>query len=88
MLFRSLCGVLLSYADAERQQMMKQMLGWNLPSAALGAEITRKIVEMVTAQRIRAVVGQVVEFEDVPRACEAMANRDTIGRTIVKLWVD
>ena len=26
-----LCGVMLSYADAERQAMMKGLLGWNLP---------------------------------------------------------
>jgi NADPH2:quinone reductase len=83
-----LCGVLLSYADAERQKMMKEMLGWNLPSDALGVEITRNIVEMVKAKRVRAVVGSVVEFEDVPEAIEAMANRETVGRTIVKLWDD
>jgi len=81
-----LCGVLLSYADAERQKMMKELLGWNLPSDALGVEITRNIVEMVKAKRVRAVVGSVVEFEDVPHAIEAMANRETVGRTIVKLW--
>jgi len=81
-----LCGVLLSYADAERQKMMKELLGWNLPSDALGVEITRNIVEMVKAKRVRAVVGSVVEFEDVPEAIEAMANRETVGRTIVKLW--
>jgi NADPH2:quinone reductase len=81
-----LCGVLLSYADAERQQMMKGLLGWNLPSDALGVEITRNIVEMVKAKRIRPVVGNVVDFEDVPAACAAMGNRETVGRTIVKLW--
>ena len=81
-----LCGVLLSYADAERQKMMKELLGWNLPSDALGVEITRNIVEMVKAKRVRAVVGSVVEFEDVPHAIEAMANRETVGRTIVRLW--
>jgi len=81
-----LCGVLLSYADEARQAMMKELLGWNLPSDALGVEITRNIVEMVKAKRVRAVVGSVVEFEDVPEAIEAMANRETVGRTIVKLW--
>jgi len=81
-----LCGVLLSYADADRIAMMKGMLGWNLPSHALGKEITRNIVEMVKAKRVRAVVGKVVEFDDVPTAIEAMGNRETVGRTIVKLW--
>jgi NADPH:quinone reductase len=81
-----LCGVMLSYANAERQTMMKNQLGWNLPSNELGAEITRNVVEMVRAGRVRAVVGQVVEFEDVPQAIAAMANRGTVGRVVVKLW--
>ncbi len=81
-----LCGVMLSYADAERQVMMKDLLGWNLPSNELGAEITRNVVEMVKTGRVRAVVGRVVEFEDVPEAITAMANRETVGRVVVKLW--
>jgi NADPH2:quinone reductase len=81
-----LCGVMLSYADAERQTMMKNLLGWNLPSNDLGAEITRGVVEMVQAGRVKAVVGRVVEFEDVPEAITAMGNRETVGRVVVKLW--
>ena len=42
-----LCGVLLSYADADRQKMMKEAIGWNLPSDALGDEITRGVVDLV-----------------------------------------
>jgi len=83
-----LCGVLLSYADADRQKMMKGMLGWNLPLNTLGEQITRNVAEMVKAKRVRAVVGKVVEFEDVPAAIESMGNRETVGRTIVKLWDD
>jgi NADPH:quinone reductase-like Zn-dependent oxidoreductase len=41
---------------------------------------------MVKAKRIRAVVGHVVEFDDIPAAIEAMADRKTVGRTIVKLY--
>jgi NADPH:quinone reductase len=81
-----LCGVLLSYADRERSTMVKQMMGWNLPSDELGAEINRHIVDLVKAKRIRAVVGRVASFDDVPSAIEAMANRETVGRTIVKLY--
>ncbi len=83
-----LCGVMLSYADDERQAMMKNLLGWNLPSNDLGAEITRSVVEMVQAGRVKAVVGRVVEFEDVPAAITAMGNRETVGRVVVKLWDD
>ena len=80
-----LCGVLLSYADADRSTMMKQATGWNLPSNQLGAEINRQIIDRVRAKRIRAVVGRVVAFDEVPAAVEAMANRETVGRTIVNL---
>ena len=83
-----LCGVLLSYADAERSTMVKQAMGWNFPSNVLGAEINRQIIDRVRAKRIRAVVGKVVGFEDVLGAVEAMANRETVGRTIVRLYED
>ncbi len=79
------CGVLLSYADAERGAMLKSLMGWNLPSDELGREINRQIVDLVRAHRIRAVVGQVVGFDDLPAAIEAMADRQTVGRTIVRL---
>ena len=81
-----LCGVLLSYADAERQNMLKAATGWNFPSNELGAQIMRTIVDMVRAKRVRAVVGHVVEFDEIPAAIEAMANRATVGRTVVKLY--
>jgi NADPH:quinone reductase len=83
-----LCGVLLSYADAERSTMVKQAMGWNFPSNELGAEINRQIIDRVRAKRIRPVVGRVVTFDEVPSAVEAMANRETVGRTIVRLYED
>jgi NADPH:quinone reductase-like Zn-dependent oxidoreductase len=43
---------------------------------------------MVEAGRVRAVVGRVVEFEAIPEAITAMANRETVGRVVVKLWDD
>ena len=79
---------MLSYADAGRQAMMKDLLGWNLPSDELGAAITAGVVDMVRAGRVRAVVGHVVEFDEVPAAITAMANRETVGRVVVKLWDD
>lgn len=83
-----LCGVLLSYADAEFGTAVKQAMGWNFPARDLGAEIMGRIVALVREQRVRAVVGRVIDFEDVPAAFTAMANRETVGRTIVKLWDD
>jgi|GEM_PF-4636385 len=34
----------------------------------------------------RSLVGRVVAFEEVPTAFDAMANRQTAGRTIAKLY--
>ena len=81
-----LCGVLLAYAPPALAQMMKKGMGWNFASDALGARITREIVELVLAKQVKPVIGRVVAFEDLPAAIEAMANRETVGRTIVKLY--
>jgi hypothetical protein len=61
-------------------------MGWNFASDALGAEIQREIVEGVLRKELRPVVGRVVEFHEIPAAIEAMANRETLGRTIVRLY--
>ncbi len=81
-----LCGVLLAYANEEMSGFLKQAMGWNFASAQLGAKIHHEITELVRAHRIRAVIGDVVEFDAVPAAIDAMANRNSVGRTIVKLY--
>ena len=81
-----LCGVLLAYAPPAVAQMMKKGMGWNFASDALGARITREIAELVLAKHVKPVIGRVVEFEELPAAIEAMASRETVGRTIVKLY--
>ena len=52
----------------------------------LGERIQRELVGLVESKAVKAVVGQIVKFDDVPAAVEAMANRETVGRTIVKLY--
>ena len=52
-----LCGVLLSYADAEFGAAIKQAMGWNFPSNELGAEIMQQVLDLVRKERVRAVVG-------------------------------
>jgi NADPH2:quinone reductase len=80
-----LCGVLLAYQQPEMSEMLKAAMGWNFASAALGAKIMREIVQLVLDQEIKPVVGRTIDFEDIPAAIEAMADRRTIGRTIVML---
>jgi NADPH2:quinone reductase len=83
-----LCGVLLSYADDDRVQLVKSALGWNLPPARLGEEIMRGVVGLLRDGSIRPVVGAVVGFDELPAAISAMAERRTTGRTIVTVDPD
>jgi NADPH2:quinone reductase len=80
-----LCGVLLAYAAPEMAAFLKTGMGWNFPPTELGQRITSEIVELVLAGKVKPVVGQVIGFDDIPVAIEAMANRDTVGRTVALL---
>ncbi|HEX5066725.1 MAG TPA: zinc-binding dehydrogenase [Myxococcota bacterium] len=81
-----LCGVLMAYAPEPLAQMMKKGMGWNFAPAALGEKITREIVALVQAKKVKPVIGRVIEFEELPAAIDAMARRQTIGRVIAKLY--
>ena len=78
-----LCGVLLAYAQPDMSELVKEAMGWNFPPRELGAQISREIVDLVLAGRVKPVIGRVVDFEQLPAAIEALANRETVGRTIV-----
>lgn len=80
-----LCGVLLSYAPDAAVPMMKAHTGWNFAPTSLGAQITRNLVELYRAGKIRTVIGRVVDFSAVPQAFEDMAGSRTTGRIIVRL---
>lgn len=81
-----LCGVLLAYAPEAATKMLKRGMGWNFVSNQLGAKIMREVVAGVIAKKLKPVIGKVVEFDEIPAAIEAMANRESVGRTIVKLY--
>jgi NADPH:quinone reductase len=77
-----LCGVLLAYVPQAMGAMLKRGMGWSFASDELGARIMREVVALVRAGKVKPVVGRVVGFEDIPAAMEAMARRETVGRTI------
>ena len=83
-----LCGVLLAYVlrDGREDGEDRAWAGTSSP-IELGAERspTRSSSSCV-AKKVKPVVGRVVAFEEIPAAIEAMANRETVGRTIVKLY--
>lgn len=80
-----LCGVLLAYAAPEMAHMVKTAMGWNFASVEQGGAIMNEIVDLYSAGAIRAVIGETVGFDAVPAAIDAMANRKTVGRTVVRL---
>jgi NADPH2:quinone reductase len=80
-----LCGVMLAYAQPDVSEFLKTAMGWNFVPAELGEQVMREIVGLVLAGNIRPVVGDVVDFDEIPQAIEAMANRETVGRTVVVL---
>lgn len=80
-----LCGVLLAYAPDAIAPAMKKGMGWNFCSPALGAEITRQVVELVRQGAVRPVVGRTVGFEDIPAELQALFDRQTTGRTVALL---
>jgi len=77
-----LCGVLLAYVPETMGAMLKRGMGWSFASDELGARIMREVVALVRAGKVKPVIGKVVRFEDIPAAMEAMARRETIGRTV------
>ena len=80
-----LCGVLLAYATEEMQDLVKTAMGWSFPPTSLGATIMADIVSLYEQRAIRAVIGRVATFEDIPEAITAMADRSSVGRTIILL---
>jgi NADPH:quinone reductase-like Zn-dependent oxidoreductase len=79
----SVCGVVLSYAPAQAVPMMKAHTGWNFASTAMGAEITKKLVDLYLAKKIRPIIGETVSFADVPQAFDDFAESRTVGRVVV-----
>lgn len=78
-----LCGVLFAYADEATNAFLKQGMGWNFPSRALGEQIHTRLLQQLSEGSIKPQVGKVSAFEELPAAAQAMANRETTGRSII-----
>ncbi len=80
-----MCGVLLAYQEPDALTFLKTGMGWNFPPSELGERIMGEIVRLVLAKKIKAVVGRVIDFEEIPSAIDAMGRRETRGRTVAVL---
>jgi NADPH2:quinone reductase len=62
---------------------LKRARGHNFPSHADGERVHASILDLVRDGRVRPVVGADVAFGDLPVALQSMADRRTLGRTVV-----
>jgi NADPH2:quinone reductase len=77
----SLYGVCLAYVDDPKE--VKNLSGYNFPSHADGKRYHASILDLIADGRVQPVIGREISFEDLPNALQAMANRRTIGRSVV-----
>ncbi|HEX5268403.1 MAG TPA: zinc-binding dehydrogenase, partial [Acidimicrobiales bacterium] len=78
----SVGGVLLAYTS--HPEAARRATGFNITPRATGEEVHARLTGLVAAGRVRPVVGATVGCEDLPAALEAMEERRTIGRTVVR----
>lgn len=80
----SLFGVCHAYVDDP--VVFKQLTGgFNFPAHSDGERLHSELLALITAGKIRPIVGQHVPFAELPSALDAMEQRQTIGRTVVSL---
>jgi len=79
----SLVGVCHAYVDDP--VTFKRMSGFNFPSHRDGEQLHAELLELFAEGKLRTVVGQEVPFLDLPAALAAMEQRQTVGRTVVRL---
>jgi len=82
----SMCGAMLAYVPDADSAELKRMIGFNFVPASRGRQFMSNINDLVLNGSVKPIVERVVEFEELPAALAALANRETTGRTIVKLW--
>jgi NADPH:quinone reductase len=79
----SLVGVCHAYVDDP--VVFKRLSGFNFPSHHDGERLHAELLALFAAGKLRAIVGQEVPFGELPAALDAMEQRQTVGRTVVRL---
>jgi NADPH2:quinone reductase len=77
----SICGVCHAYVDDPAA--LKRARHFNFPSHADGERVHARILELVASGQLRPVVGEEMEFGALPAALQRMADRQTVGRSVV-----
>ncbi len=79
----SLVGVCLAYVDDPLA--VKQAVGSNFLSRADAIALHEQILGLVTTGQVRPVVGLDVPFDELATALDAMEQRRTVGRIVVRV---
>jgi NADPH2:quinone reductase len=77
----SVCGVCHAYVDDP--VALKRARHFNFPSHADGVRLHTQVLELVASAQVRPVVGEEAPFEALPAALQRMADRQTMGRSVV-----
>jgi len=77
-----LVGICFAYVESPRPA---RPFGMNFASSAQGIEIWSRILHLANAGSVRPVIGQVIDFADVPGWLEKLEGRETTGRIVVRL---
>jgi NADPH2:quinone reductase len=80
-----ICGVLLAYASEAVVPAMKKGMGWNFCSDALGTKIMAEIVDLVRREKVKPVIGEIADFNELPAAITRLRDRATCGRVLIVL---
>lgn len=79
----SLVGVCHAYVDDPIT--FRNLTGFNFPAHADGEALHAELCALVEAGALRPVVGQEIDFADLPAGLAAMERRETVGRTVVRI---
>jgi NADPH2:quinone reductase len=84
-----LLGVILAYTPPEIAGRIAGASGmpvprFNPPTTQIGQAVQKHLLELLEAGAIRPIVGGEVAFEDLPQALEAMEDRRTSGRIVLR----
>ena len=79
----SLVGVCHAYVDDPA--VFKRLSGFNFPSHHDGERLHAELLALFAAGKLRAIVGQEAPFSELPAALHALEQRQTVGRTVVRV---
>ena len=79
----SFCGVCHAYVDDPIA--FKRDTGLNFPSHADGEALHKRVLDLLAKGAVRPVIGQRLDFDGLPRAFDAIARREAVGRSILVL---